>query len=280
MARSINWGQPINWAHALNRGLVARWQATPNRNRGGKLFDLCGRNHGTLTNSPTWSSAKGRPGGFGAITFASTALVSIPDNPVLKFTTGGYTLAAWFRTTSTTQGALMERADGTGDFAPMLGLRMSRTTAGDIALLSRDSTGTGTIFVTSGGWHDGNWHMVVATRSAAGTVHSLYVDGVFRTSSTTAAYGTVDTTQPFRIGATYDPTTFPGDIDEVCMWRDRALSAAEVAALYRESRQGSPNTLNWYRRPRVSLQDAGGGGGTSPFFYNRYVAGRAAWHDC
>jgi hypothetical protein len=70
---------PVDWAHPLNRGLVADWTILPIPGwRGGlTLRDLVrgGRrpNDGTLTAGPTWGGAKGRPGGFGSLNTNGTS---------------------------------------------------------------------------------------------------------------------------------------------------------------------------------------------------------------
>lgn len=45
----INYGQPVNWSHPLNRGLLGWWLPLPNWAGGLSLRDLCGVRHGTLT---------------------------------------------------------------------------------------------------------------------------------------------------------------------------------------------------------------------------------------
>src|ERR1700758_579024 len=62
---------PVNWAHALNTGLLSWWMVLPQWAGGLTWFDLTRRNPGTLTNfaSPGtltngWN-APNRQGGFG-----------------------------------------------------------------------------------------------------------------------------------------------------------------------------------------------------------------------
>jgi hypothetical protein len=74
----------------------------------------------------------------------------------------------------------------------------------------------------------------------------LYVDGrpVF-TFETTALKGDLSNDQPLRIGNHCDPsfrTFFKGIINQVAIY-NRALSAAEVDALYEEQSNGEPPAL-------------------------------------
>jgi len=51
MYRPINWSNPINRNHGLNKGLLAWWLVVPQWNGGTVWRDLAGgRNNGTLTN--------------------------------------------------------------------------------------------------------------------------------------------------------------------------------------------------------------------------------------
>jgi hypothetical protein len=62
----IDTRNPIEWRHPLNRGLVSWWLPFGPWQGGGTLRDLARRNHGTLTNGPTWAAGRD---GFGAVKF-------------------------------------------------------------------------------------------------------------------------------------------------------------------------------------------------------------------
>ena len=68
-APTLNYGNPINRAHPLMRGLVSRWKVLP-KNGGGIYFrDIAHRNHALLTNGPLWRGSLGRQGSFGNVLF-------------------------------------------------------------------------------------------------------------------------------------------------------------------------------------------------------------------
>lgn len=94
----IIYGDAVNRRHPLNRGIVGWWPGLPGMSGGPRLLDIDGRNHGTLTNGPTWV-----PGadGFGALSFDGSddevAFAAIPGGE--RFppnATGLYTAALSF----------------------------------------------------------------------------------------------------------------------------------------------------------------------------------------
>jgi hypothetical protein len=62
--RMLDLSRPVS-DHPANRGLVGWWLAAPFGPYfgGGRLLDLLGKTHGTLTNGTAWTGSKGRPGG-------------------------------------------------------------------------------------------------------------------------------------------------------------------------------------------------------------------------
>lgn len=102
---SVEWGQPVNWSHPLNRGLVSWWLAVPQGRTGyGTLVwrDLCRLYDGALGGidpAADWTPPLGRPGGFGAIRMdgATSEGVTLTAPPV---TAAPLTVAAWVRPSS------------------------------------------------------------------------------------------------------------------------------------------------------------------------------------
>ncbi len=127
------------------------------------------------------------------------------------------------------------------------------------------------------GYDDGNWHMAAAVfRAGNSTVQSLYVDGVFQGSATTGSGNWTFGSNVIRWGISSDTFwgKFTGDM-EPGAWFPRALTAAEIASLWRDG----PGAF--YRRPvpvsvlSASMPAAGGGlflpatlstGAGGPFF--------------
>lgn len=77
---------------------------------------------------------------------------------------------------------------------------------------------------------DGAWHHVAFVSS--NTAYTFYVDGSAAGSGTSSAVPTLNTSTPFRIGASHvGNNAFNGLMDDVRMY-SRALTATEIAALY------------------------------------------------
>lgn len=255
----VDTSNPANRLERMLDGCVSWWKVLEGLDGGKFLYDLIGNNHGTLTNGPLWSSAMGRPGGSGSLSFDGIDdYVSVPNSSTLNVGTGAYTISLWYNSTDTNQRAFVEVTNSLGSFAPMIGIRLGRLTVGDIAVLSRDSGGSGAIFATSAAYNDGRWHHVTVTRDVAGTLHTIYVDGLFRASQLTAAYGNPFGSLPIRFGSTADPSYLAGKMDDVCWWTARCLSASEVFALYQATRQQYDPRLNYVGWPMVAPVAGGG----------------------
>lgn len=84
--------------------------------------------------------------------------------------------------------------------------------------------------VPSNAYKDGQWHHLVVTRDAEGT-STLYFDGAAVGSKKIAENQSIPTTARFAIGGQDSNNSFSGEYDEMIAYK-RALSAAEVAALY------------------------------------------------
>ncbi len=108
----------------------------------------------------------------------------------------------------------------------------------------------------TGGWvqgtrlvNDGSWHHIACTFQSDGTPDAtevkLYVDGTSEAISSSQS-ATVNTlgVGPVQIGSDVQNRYFPGVIDEVHIY-NRALSAAEISALYNSTDQSAEA---WYRR--------------------------------
>lgn len=265
--RLLDIGDAVNWKDPLTRGLVSWWASVPGSPRGNQWRDLCNRNHGTLTNGPTWQGPQGRVGGNGSLRLVSTgdsANDFVRDNnelasSPLNFTTA-LTLSVWVKTTD---------FDGPGSHA---------------AIISRWSGAAGYIFwahgtdikygtdatsgalVWSGGatqLQDGAWHHLALTHASG--VGTIFADGVSVASGSVSQPSSLSgTNYDFLIGtyagAGAPPITngsYDGLIDDVGAW-SRALSASEILAVYNDSLLGHPRMLNWQRR-RIFTMGTGGG---------------------
>lgn len=232
---AINLGNPVS-SSPLNRGLVGWWLALPQRMGGLRFLDLCQPgNHGTLTNGPTWSSAAGRPGGFGSLSFDGiNDYVTIPAISL----TNTHTVSAWVR------------LDAAGSY-PMI---LTSAAGPDLRFFVANRYpmyGANTVYAVAATL--GEWNHYLATSN--GTNTALYLNG---TSVATSVVDGTTRSGTINIGRRSDGFYLTGGIDDVRLW-DRTLSADEARAAYNDSRTGYPQTLN--RLPMRVYGTAGGGGG-------------------
>lgn len=232
---------------------------------GGPVFrDLMRRNDAALTNmdASDWTGAGGRPGGYGAIEVDGlTEYVSVPSAVVagVPATMGGwakvntigaeiYTLFAMGTAASATD-ILRLYVQTNGAFDRYATQQYDGSTAGD-------AFSTTPVVANVGTW----MHLLAVFTSDSS--RTIYVNGVAEDTDTTAvtALTTQDYTQFGRLDWGGGPIQFfEGWIDDVRIY-DRALSAQEVSALYRESKAGYPRALAW-QRPGVYLPVAAPAGG-------------------
>jgi hypothetical protein len=255
----INWSQPINWNHPITRGLVSWWLAVPGQNGFGttRWRDMVHRsqNHGTLTNSPTWSNGADRMGDFGAMEFVegSSQYVSLPT----PATVDDFTLAVTFKTTgpnSSYSGVFSTDFTSTNGFGI---LHYPNTDRGSVYGAIAGAVGNTDIGSSPpNATNDGKWYQAVLTRVASSGAAVLYLNGVQRATGT-AATGTITPDSPLRIGRRAT-AYYSGSVGGGLFW-NRALSAPEVLMLHQEMHTGYPSLLSRFFFPRLSVVEAGGG---------------------
>lgn len=229
----------------LANGLVAYWPFL--ENSGGLTYDLSGSGKtGTITGA-TWV-----PGKFGScLSFNGSGYVNYGAATSLELTT--MTLSAWIKT------------NFTGNYQVIINKQVSSTNRNywfaihsttNVLLFyfyvgETNKTINGSTVVA-----DGNWHHVVAVYD--GSLRYLYVDGKSDATPTSPGGNPNVGTSNVYIGAEAGITRFFNGLLDNVMIFNRALSAAEIAQLYREPFgfiQKSPLEL-WTYTPTV--------GGTVP----------------
>ncbi len=241
--RPINLASPVNREHPLNRELVSWWLPLPLRGVGSQLLDIAGKNHGTLTNSPTWSPYTN---GFYGHTFVSASAQYIE----MGAASAPNAVAFWLRIDTSSNTACvyagMDVYDST--FYTWSCFMFNGT-------LYFGGNGAGA-FVTEA-ITTGRWDHYVINRSDVDGVCRVYKNGaVLGTAASTSTSSGV--TRMAKAGAAY----FSGGVRELTQW-SRPLLAPEVWQLYQESKQGYPNLLR--RLPLRGKAPAAPPGGYVPF---------------
>lgn len=195
--------------------------------------DQLGNYNGTATNVNF--NVAGKFGNAGEFNGTSSVISLGTSSSFSVGTTGSLSLSLWVKTTASSTGYLMSKAnDSTGQYewsleynGSQLQLNIFNTAAGIAS-----STGYNTTTI-----NDGNWHHVAAVITNNTSV-SLYIDnGTAATSSswsgTTAGSFSIPTLIGHFGGISASTSYWEGDVDQVRIFSS-ALSAAQVTQLYNE----------------------------------------------
>jgi hypothetical protein len=227
-----------------DQGLVGYWPFNGKDISGTTAFDRSGKgNNGTLTNSPTKTIGKSGQG----LSFNGTNQYSSISHSTSLNISGQIALSAWVNVSvwptshasscgsSAACETIIEKGyNGTSE---PFHLRI-RNISGVISLnvgSYNSPTDYGASWTISG-WNLNEWHHVVGLYNGSNWI--IYVDGVQKVS-TAAASGAITNAETVQIGASKISGAmaryFNGKIDEPRVY-NRALSAAEVTALYNAGR--------------------------------------------
>ncbi len=230
-------GIRLNRSHPFSRGLVDLWLF--NEGSGGQVFDLSGNRYvGTLNGTaPSWTAGKFGP----AVLLPGTdEYVEIADSPILS-AISPLTVIAWVKTTSTKEtGAVVVGKYATGNREWILQTHLANNDR--LRLVVYDESANAYIardYNNATHFYDGKYHQVCGVWNGGTTAASikLYLDSL-QVDNQDMISGTFvnieDLTANLRIGAiSATSNQFDGEIDHVIIY-NRALSASEIALLYRE----------------------------------------------
>ena len=217
-------------AQIPTEGLVARW--TLDDGSGTVAGDTSGGDHdATLVNGPVWTT--GMMGG--ALSFDGIDdYVAVPISAAFDFGPGGFSIAAWIRTSVGTleqyvidfycEGNFPHVEIYTGQFDSKVGTHVCR---GELEC-ERLTDGV----VTTGHWR----HVMITYDPTTTPGFLLYVDGARRESGTLEltvpvdGWDTISMAARVRLDGTVDEP-WHGEIDDVLVY-DRPLTPQQVADLY------------------------------------------------
>ncbi len=224
----------------LDTGLVGHW--TFDEGSGATAYDRSGNgNNGTLINAPVWIS--GINGG--ALQFnGNNSYVNIPDpvSGILDFDiNSNFTLSAWVNPNNLgNQPFIIDKRHSFG--GPISGYTFYLEFTGFPSLrLGNGSVANG--YSAGGGpYAIGTWHYYTISVNRTGNA-TFYADGTQLGTANVSGFGDIGGVQSIFIG-TKDATasnTLNGLIDDVRVY-NRALSASEIAELYRMDTTGTVTT--------------------------------------
>ncbi len=270
MRGSIDIADAVNRESSLNRGLVSWWMALPDQQRGNVFRDLCMRNHGTLTNGPTWQGAMGRPGGMGSLLFdGSTSRVAAPQ--ILIPDGGALSIIWWIRpTTFTSQRTIQSVYDS---YPGNVQYTFRFESSGTPKLFVR-TTGDNTVSATSAVSAD-TWSCVGVEINDLTKTITHYLNGAANGSGSYTGTLAVPSAG-LNIGNNgLASEGFGGNLDGGMTFL-RDIGAPGFAFYYQESRLNYHQTLNRVRPYTVFDMGGAAPATTSPFYFRNYIAGRAA----
>ena len=168
-------------------------------------------------------------------------IVRIADHADFEFAaTTSFTLAFWFRTTadfSNTRGFIGKGYETSPHTA---GYYIVRAGSDEVPEFDSRETSSGSprMFfdsdAPSGNLRDGNWHHIVAVRDVAAGQVRIYYDNATPVSESLSANGDWDmgvSAEDLIIGQ-YSGRWTDGEFDDVGIWKDQALSAAEIDTIF------------------------------------------------
>ena len=218
----------VSWQSTLDitSNLVAHYEFEEN---GGStaLDSTANNNDGGWSNGPSWTtdSAIGTYAmNFDGDAVNANAVVSVPDDSSLDFD-GDFSVAFWYNA-STIQ-SNMTRLVGSHDGSE--GFSIYANADGSVNFFVAAEDGSTTASLSSGLVADGNWHLIVATRS--GNATNLYLDDS-SSASANGSLGELDVAAPLTIGGqSATVSDYEGALDDVRVYT-RQLTASDVGELY------------------------------------------------
>jgi prepilin-type N-terminal cleavage/methylation domain-containing protein len=210
-------------------GLVGYWPM--DEGSGSSTIDASGNGNGGTWNGTTTNGSYytgGKVGPSAGVFNGSNDYVNVPDNASLDFSgTQPFTISAWVYQAVTTS------------YAPVITKGNSGGSPYNYALITNSTNPQARFNIYNGSAHGPNasgmetlnaWHLWTGTFD--GATMTLYVDGVLSgTPLNISSTLPISNTNALQMGRNASAQAWNGDIDDVRIY-NRALSAAEIAALY------------------------------------------------
>ena len=213
--------------------VVAWWPLDNN------IDDYDSTHDGTLIGDPTADHSSYKIGG-GSYNFDGNDAIRITDNADFNYGSGDFTLEAWINpsTTGTTGSIICQWENNGGSDKSWC---MQKSSTNHIQMYGSSSGGTNFInYAGTATLSTNKWYHVVISRSGANC--TTFVNGNFDGSDTSASGTLSDSTVDPHIGAMWQEGEgsltgiFNGRIDNVRIYKGKALSHNEVLERYRAGR--------------------------------------------
>lgn len=193
----------------------------------------------TGTDSPNGGILSGQPGALAdkfvtSTSFETNSRITVADTPSLEFSnTETFTLEAWVNTTSWQSGSIVSKFNSAGQ-----GWGFGLDGAGEPWLELMNSVPNNAISIIGSDYlNDGNWHLLDITYNGSSQASGVqfYVDGN-PISSRYALYTTLTSSPannaPVTIGSPSGTSGYQGNLEDIAVYPNKALSATRIAAHY------------------------------------------------
>ncbi len=269
-ALSVNWQNPINWNHQLNKGVLHWWFSPPHWQGGTVSRDLLKKLNGTLTGGATWVNS---PYGV-AVNLDGTDGHIDPSNTTLFTGLSQWAVVALIKWNSlSTNDRIAGRWSGTGANRSWL---LSTDSASELIGAHEIAGGDINVNITTGAaLVTGRYYHIVWNGALIGSDYEIWIDGI--NQSMTGAVDNSGTPQAgsdgFFIGKDVDGNFTTADIASLTLY-SRTLNPSEVGSHFQLSTTGWGNILNRWGRRAYSEQVAAAAG--NPWYqYQQQMAGAA-----
>jgi hypothetical protein len=208
----------------LGKGLVGEWDMNGNAKDSTPFA-----NNGTVTGAALTTDRKGRANS--AYSFNGTSdFIHLQNGINYSFPNTTFSVSYWQRnTTAAGTFTVANGASGGGWGIRNDGQVLLKNAANQQSLYT--PTGSNQLLLVNGAWHHVSCIITTSTTNNLAQSIQLYVDGVLDGGSFDHAFAYATNTD-LSIGARTLGNNFGGSLDDVRIY-NRALSAAEIAALYR-----------------------------------------------
>lgn len=223
LIRSILLQRRASGANPFLDGLVSVWHLDSD------FTDAYGSND--LTDNNTVQSDAGQLGTAALFDSANSEYLSIASNSTLQTGDIAFTLACWVRLNATTLQAILGKWGDVSNTREYLIQHRTSPTQFSFWISANGTSATGVLAPTPSPTATGTWYFVVAYHDPVANVIGISVDGA---AATTAAHSTGAYTDAaaFEIGRSESGQYLSARVDEVAIWKNRVLTAGEIATLY------------------------------------------------
>ena len=212
--------------NVVEDGLVLALDSANTKSHSGQFtynwYDLINNIHFTGYNSPQWNTT------FNSTSYNGSNEYYQNSSGWTSFGTDTFSIEVWFRVHATGVAEALVSNVGTGNGT----FQVAQDSSGFLVFGGTTTSGTGEVITATSALPLNIWQQCVMVREGTGTNQfKLYLDGSLNTTGTLTA--NLNSTAQLRIGRNRNGNHyFDGDIATIRIYKNKALTAAEVEQHY------------------------------------------------